>query len=121
MQTPTEHDPPQQGSPAPPQHAALTHEVAHLRPHAPQWAGVLAVFTSQPLDGSSSQLAKAPLHMVIWQDPPRHTSAALASAQARPQPPQWVIEVRVSTSQPLAALPSQLAKPAAQAPIRHPP
>jgi len=50
-----------------------------------------------------------------------HDSDALARSQVLPQPPQLARFVLVSTSQPLVALPSQLAKPALQAPRVHTP
>lgn len=63
--------------------------------------------------------------MLIAQVPAEHTEEALASVQARPHRPQFARLVRMSTSQPSAALPLQLPKPGAheatvQAPSAHP-
>jgi hypothetical protein len=51
---------------------------------------------------------------VIAQAPAAQVALALERAQARPQAPQCVALVWVLASQPLAGLPSQSPKPAAQ-------
>jgi hypothetical protein len=93
-------------------------------PQPPQWASVERVSVSQPLAGLPSQLPVDGAQSATAQADAAHTAVAtLGSAQARPQPPQCAALVRVSVSQPLAALPSQSAKPAvqitAQAPTAH--
>jgi hypothetical protein len=88
----------------------------HALPHAPQWATLVAVLTSQPLPARPSQLPKPALQLATPQRPALHAGVALAGAQAIPQPPQWATALVVLVSQPLAALASQLPKPALQAP-----
>lgn len=70
----------------------------HERPQPPQLAVSVVRFTQRP-----PQMAPLPR----WQHRPwRHCSP---SAHMRPHPPHAVVSLRVSTSQPLAVLPSQLA------------
>jgi hypothetical protein len=76
----------------------------------------LVVLVSQPLAALPSQLPKPALHAPSTHAPPEHVDAALARAQAIPQPPQFAVLVAVLASQPFIALPSQLAKPVLQAP-----
>ncbi len=71
---------------------------------------------SQPLAGLPSQLPKLALH-----EPKLHvleTQRALAFAKVQRwlHIPQLLLSLRVSTSQPFVALPSQFTKPALQAP-----
>jgi len=66
------------------------------------------------LEATPSQLAKPVRQLPTAQAPERHTPTALESVHPAPQAPQWVELVRVSTSQPLEATPSQSAKPARQ-------
>lgn len=80
------------------------------RPQAPQFVSVV-VGVSQPLDGSASQLPKPPRHPTSAQTPAAHVVEAFARSHVARHAPQSVGLVRVSTSQPLAALPSQLATP----------
>lgn len=63
------------------------------------------------------QLVK-PVPQVVVQTPAEHT---LPSGQTAPHAPQLPLSLFVFTSQPLIALPSQLAKPAAQMPMPHVP
>jgi hypothetical protein len=73
-----------------------------------------AVSVSHPFVALPSQLPR-PIAQVKPQVPDVQVGTAPATAaQGRLQAPQWAGEVRRSTSQPLAALPSQLAKPAMQ-------
>jgi hypothetical protein len=90
---------------------------AHVSPAAqallqrPQWVIEVRVSTSQPLAASPSQFAK-PALQVKAHAPALQVAVALARAgQALPHDPQFAAEARVSTSQPLAALPSQSAEP----------
>ncbi len=90
-------------------------------PQAPQWSGLVRVSTSQPLPGAPSQSSKPVLH-ARPQRPVSQRAAALAPAgHTLPQVPQWDRLVRVSVSQPLAGLPSQLLKPAVQPAMPHTP
>jgi hypothetical protein len=83
----------------------------HARPQPPQCDAELRVSTSHPLAVLPSQSAK-PAVQVSAQAPRAHTATALgAPLHARPHAPQWVTVMRVSVSQPLLALPSQLPKP----------
>ena len=61
-----------------------------------------------------SQLTKPASQLAMVQVLPVQAAAALARAQTVPQPPQWLGSLEVSVSQPLAAMPSQLAKGAVQ-------
>ncbi|MFO0602212.1 MAG: hypothetical protein U0324_03510 [Polyangiales bacterium] len=111
----------QESSHTPLVQAARPPAARQARPQPPQWAAEVRVSASQPLDGSMSQSAK-PASQAYEQAPAAHEAAAWARvAQAMPQPPQWAVVVRVSVSQPLASLPSQLPKPAAQVPTRQTP
>ena len=93
----------------------------HAASQRPQCCALVTVLVSQPVVGSASQSPKPVLHASIAQALMRHAAVALRIAQARPQAPQLAVSVRLSTSQPFAAIPSQSAKPGAhsmrQAPI----
>ena len=109
-------------------HAPAAHEAtvlgrgAHARPQPPQWATVLVVLTSQPLAAFMSQLAKPVLHVPTPQVPIAHAAVPLAGvAQALPQAPQWASVLARVVSQPLAALLSQLPRPAAHIVTAHVP
>jgi len=81
--------------------------------HWPQWP-LLERLTSQPVLGLASQSAY-PSMQRNPQRPAVQVPAALdPAAQALSQAPQCRLLVRVSTSQPLLALPSQSANPATQ-------
>jgi hypothetical protein len=67
------------------------------------------------LPGDPSQSAKPGKHAPIWHALARQLAAALANEQTVPQPPQAEGLFVTFVSQPLATLPSQLLKPAAQA------
>jgi hypothetical protein len=91
------------------------------RPHPPQWVLLVRVSTSQPLAGFMSQSAK-PALQAKPQAPAAQVGVALARAgQALLQAPQCAVDVRVSTSQPFMALPSQLAKPMEHPVLPHTP
>jgi hypothetical protein len=87
---------------------------AHALPQVPQFEVFERVSTSQPLGTSVSQLAKPALQLAMPHAPAEHDGVPLAVEHALPQRPQLPTLVRVSTSQPLAALPSQSAKPVLQ-------
>lgn len=84
--------------------------VWHTTPHPPQFDTVLTCI-SQPFDINPSQLPQPVLH-VIEQLPTMHDAVPLVLLQTVPHAPQFAAEVCVFVSQPLRALPSQLAKPA---------
>ena len=76
-----------------------------------------STLTSQPLAGLPSQSAKPAAQAPIAQAPIAQVGVALAKAQRMPQPPQLAMSAaRTATSQPLAGMPSQSAKPGAQLP-----
>jgi len=85
---------------------------AHAFVQLPQWLTSLASVT-QLLE----QSVVAPPH-VVPQEPAEHT---WPPPHAVPQPPQLALSACVLTSQPFAGLPSQSAKPPAQAPSVHVP
>ena len=97
MQRTTVHAPPAQP-------LAATLARAHTAPHAPQWAGSLAVL-AQKVDGAAPQVRRGAAQ-VVPQTPAEHTRPA---AQAAPQAPQLALSVRVLTSQPSAGLALQSA------------
>jgi hypothetical protein len=123
------HDRPQRNCPVaqPDTHAPVIAEhtgvaAEHALPHRPH--DVVAVSdASQPLAALMSQSAK-PMLQVIPHVPIVHVAVELAaSGHVLPHAPQLAALVRVLVSQPLTALPSQSAKPSAQAvwhrPIAH--
>jgi hypothetical protein len=76
---------------------------------------------SQPLAAIPSQLPKPALHAMTAHAPALQVSVAFGRLHARPHAPQWARAVLVLVSQPLAAIPSQLAKPALQRAMPHAP
>jgi hypothetical protein len=104
----------QLGTHAPVVQAVVPCAFAQAFPQDPQLATVVFRFVSQPSDAIPLQLPKPTLQAPRVQTPPGQVSAALARLQTTPQPPQSV-SVVVLFSQPLEAMPSQLAKPALQA------
>ncbi len=90
--------------------------LSHAAPHAPQWAGLVVVFTHEPPQSVCVALHEA-RHTPLLHTVP----LAQARSPAVPHAPQWARSLMVSTSQPLAATPSQSAKPAAHAPRAHAP
>ncbi len=92
----------------PPQHIC---EPAHVRPHIPQEVLSFVRLRHTPL-----QLESDPHPVVVHggaPDTPQLThcppAQTVPAAHARPQEPQWLASEAVLVSQPLAALPSQLA------------
>jgi len=113
--------------------------VAHVKPHAldthvavalaragqtmaqpPQLLTLLVMLVSQPLVRLLESQSAKPTTQLPVQLPPEQATAMLLLEHAElVQPPHWVIDVLVSTSQPLLCrLPSQLARPAAQTPLQ---
>jgi hypothetical protein len=90
-------------------------------PQVPQLALSARVFTSQPLLATRSQSAKPGSQAITAHAPAAQAGVAWASRHARPQPPQCAALDVVTTSQPLAAAPSQSPKPAAQRTTAHSP
>lgn len=91
-------------------HAPITHDrTPQLVEQLPQCADV-SRRASQPLASFPSQLPEPSKH-TIPQCPNVHTGIAPGDGHRIPHPPQWLKSVRVSVSQPLAAIPSQSAKP----------
>ncbi len=86
----------------------------HALPQAPQWAGAVASSTSQPLAGSPSQSAKPASQVAPQRESSQVAVACGRAGQALRHAPQWAGLAARSTSQPLAAAPSQLPKPVAQ-------
>jgi hypothetical protein len=81
---------------------------AHAAPQAPQWAALVSVSTSHPLEPSPSQSPK-PAWQRIPQRPASQAAVALARAGHRAEhSPQWSTAVRRSVSHPLDAAASQL-------------
>lgn len=99
----------------PPTHVTEALALAgHTVPHPPQCAVLAVVFVSQPLPRSVSQSPK-PAPQVKPHTPPVQPTEALARAgHTVPHPPQCAVLVRVSVSQPVPSIPSQLPKP-----VRH--
>ncbi len=113
LQAPSEH--------APPEHAAPAFGNEHALPHDPQCETFVDELTSQPLAALPSQLRKAPLQLATVHAPPEHPAVAFASEHAFPHAPQWATVFDTFVSQPFAAVPSQLPKPAVQLPSAHAP
>ena len=100
------------------------HEVpaGQTLPQAPQFELLVPRVVSHPLDALPSQLPKPGSQDPSPQAPPAQTGVPWTSdGQAMPQAPQLARLVPRLVSQPLTALPSQLPKPAAQAPRPHTP
>ena len=112
-------------------HAAIAHveptqfaaplAAEHTWPHVLQLFTLLVRFDSQPLAVIPSQLPKPALHAATVQVPPAHPGMPFGAAQTFPQVPQLLTLLVTLVSQPFAALPSQLAKPALQAATAHAP
>ncbi len=107
--------------------AEQTCPLAHARgaavvEHAPQLALSALVFTSHPLAAMPSQSAKPVAHVPSAQVPAVQVAVAFANTHRLPQPPQLFRSVpRTLVSQPVLAIASQSADPAAHAPIAHAP
>jgi hypothetical protein len=108
---------------APDAQVAVPFALLHARPQAPQLVGATRRSTSQPLAGLPSQSPKPTLQAATVHRPEPQAATALGRLHAPPQRPQCAVAVLVLVSQPLATLPSQSPKPAAQvmaqAPARH--
>jgi len=104
---------------APPEHPALAFGSAQTFLQPPQLLGSVAVSTSHPFAAAMSQSWKPVLQLAIVQTPAAQPLTAFGSMHALPQPPQLPGLVSVLVSQPLAALPSQLAKLGMHAPRPH--
>ena len=93
---------------APAQVAVALVAAAQRRAQAPQLSGSAMSDASQPSVTLALQLPKPAVH-VTEQKLPAHDEVELARAgHALPHAPQFITEVRVSVSQPLAAFMSQL-------------
>ena len=105
---------------APAVHAAVAPGLAgHATPHAPQLLTLL-VLASQPLPGLPSQSA-VPEAQRKPHEPAAQTLAAPGlTGHESPHAPQWVTLLVRLTSQPLAGLRSQSAKPAEQTKAQEP-
>lgn len=103
----------QTGVHVPPTQLVVPFGLRHTRPHWPQWFVVVLRFVSHPLFGLPSQSAKPALHDGT-QAPAVQLVVPLAFTHGALQLPQWLALVFVSTSHPLVAMPSQLARPALQ-------
>jgi hypothetical protein len=86
----------------------------HASPQAPQFV-LVSRAASQPFETLASQLPKLVLQ-VMAQPPATHVAVPLLLLQALPHAPQLDALVRVLTSHPFDAAPSQLPNPAAHAP-----
>lgn len=91
----------------------------HWLPQAPQLPALVVRFTSQPSDATVLQSPNPLLQLAMAQAPATQAAVALGRLQAREQPPQLETSVRVLTSQPLDASPSQSAHPVEQAATAH--
>jgi len=96
-------------------HPAVALARVQTFPQAPQFAGLVLVFTSQPSVGSLLQSPKPALHEATVHAPAAHPAVALARVQTVPQAPQLLGSTAVCTSQPSESLVLQLAQPAWQA------
>jgi hypothetical protein len=108
------------------EHAPLAQEAVPLLElqillQAPQFAASVVSRASQPLEYLASQSANPALHPATVQAEFKQACVPLAATQVVPQVPQLATLLVVVASQPLAALPSQLPKPAAQAIVQTPP
>ncbi len=96
--------------------------VGHDIAHDPQCVvSPLTVFTSQPSTALPLQFAKPVVHAPRVQRLETQLAPACANWQVLPHAPQFVALLVVFVSQPLAALPSQSAKPLLHAASTHAP
>ena len=94
-------------------HDGLPPDALHAFAHVPQWVASFLRLTSQPFATLPSQFAKF-VAQLIWHAPAAQDAVPLVVLHATPQPLQFNALVLVLVSQPLAALLSQLQKPATQ-------
>jgi hypothetical protein len=90
-------------------------------PHAPQFAALLEVSTSQPFVALPSQSANGFVHEPTVHVPPAHTAFACGGAQVWLQPPQFARSLVVMVSQPSIGLPLQSANPGLHDSVAHAP
>jgi hypothetical protein len=112
---PSQSDQPaeQTGLQAPAEHEVEPCALLQVVPHAPQLVTLVFRFVSQPFAGLPSQLPQ-PLRQTGAQLPATQPVMPFGFEHCWPQPPQLFTLVVMFVSQPLPALPSQLAKPGAQ-------
>jgi hypothetical protein len=101
-------------------HTPVVHAVDPLGlvqplPQEPQFDRDVFVLTSQPVDARPSQFPNPVLQAMVHA-PSEHPGEPFVPLHADPQAPQCAALVSVLVSQPFTALPSQLPKPALQAP-----
>jgi len=94
-------------------HAGVPLVTVQLLAHAPQFVRDVRMSISQPFDDAPSQLPNPALHANPHVEPVHVLLALVTAGHTAPQPPQFVVDVRVSVSQPFAAMASQLPRPAA--------
>ena len=104
---------------APFEHADVPFATKHCALHAPQLFTLVRVLISQPSDTMLLQSAKPALHEPMRHAPLLQTDVPLAAVHCVPQPPQFPASAAMLTSQPLAGLLSQSAKPGRHAPMTH--
>jgi hypothetical protein len=85
----------------------------HVVPQALQFVALVLRFVSHPSVTTPLQFPKPDVH-VIEHVPPAHAGVPFAVEHGAPHAPQLVALVCVFVSQPFAAFPSQLPKPALQ-------
>lgn len=102
------------------EHVAVPFVELHTLPQEPQLPVLVWVFTSQPFATLPSQFAK-PALQVMPHALPEQNAVPFVPLHALPQLPQWLAVFVVFTSQPFAALPSQLPNPALQVMPQFPP
>ena len=99
----------------PVEHVAVALGREHAVPHAPQFETSEPRLVSHPFAIIASQSAKPALHAAMSQRPLMHAGVPFEALHRMPQPAQFVGSLRVLTSQPLLASPSQSAHPSSQA------
>jgi len=110
---------------APAEQPAVPLATEQTLPHAPQFDGVVFVFTSQPSATVPLQFRKPELHEATVHDPPAHPAVPFATEHTVPHAPQFDVDVLVFASHPSATSPLQFPKPAlhpatVHAPPAHP-
>jgi hypothetical protein len=90
----------------------------HTVVHDPQCDTFPDRLCSQPSDALPLQSPHPDAHDATWHAPVAQVAVPFATAQATPQPPQFVVVVS-AVSQPFAGLPSQSPQPASQAAMPH--
>jgi hypothetical protein len=93
----------------------------HAAPQPPQCETLFVVLTSHPSAPFELQSPKPALQMNPQADPEQKLLALARAGHALPQAPQCETLLVVLVSQPFAALPSQLPKPAVHEATRHEP